>query len=596
MTNHKYESQLDQFEKYLSCLVEDPNEKDLSQGYTLISQLMQMEPQAYRLHEYLGRLNEIEGKYGEACNNLEKAIQLCGNVSDDITLGFYAHCLLMSNREQEAIPILEQLVERNEDFDHLKVMLACCYEAVGYLGRSLAMHKRVSDPELVAEFKPILDKIYEECPYYQSEANFNVFDKLINLVPTPILAPTINGSILEKTKDSSGRPCYVDKISKKLRPITPEEAVRQHTLNHLINILNIPSEYILVEESLMHMERDLNRRADILVRMKQQDSYRNLLVIECKEPNAMIIGDPIKQLLEYNHFLNCPYAMVTNGKMAHCFERDIETGNYRSIQEVPDFDALLAKRKIRTAEVQIPWTRPAWETLQIDSFIESQIERCEFIGPVTPKSLAPFILNLSFGLLDESKRLPENTGFGGVNFAHDYGVCNKRVSNASGGTYEGPYRWIKVFDRKGKPRFLYLGVFCTADGIGKSGKTTGGYSSLVVAVEHEGKPLSVFQLRLNEYARPTIAAPGLQLSSIGIEYQIVHSGARAGTPKHDVLDYVESHERNLFKEGLIDLGKLHDYENFTLEQPQFISFVARVASYSLLRYELFRQKKKRKRK
>ena len=46
-----------------------------------------------------------------------------------------------------------------------------------------------------------------------------------------------------------------------------------------------------------------------------------LLIVECKEPNVPIDGEPIKQLFGYNEIMKSKYLLLTNGDDSYVFQR-----------------------------------------------------------------------------------------------------------------------------------------------------------------------------------------------------------------------------------------------------------------------------------
>lgn len=100
----------------------------------------------------------------------------------------------------------------------------------------------------------------------------------------------------------------------------PEEKVRQHLLNHLINQLGFPPSLIVLEMGLQQIPH-LNpsqgqipeRRADIVCFAKgihpAHDLYP-LLLIECKA--VKLTPKVLNQVTGYNHFLKACFIAVAN--------------------------------------------------------------------------------------------------------------------------------------------------------------------------------------------------------------------------------------------------------------------------------------------
>lgn len=105
-----------------------------------------------------------------------------------------------------------------------------------------------------------------------------------------------------------GEQTYIfDFIRKKWLVLTPEEWVRQHVLNYLVNEKKFPASTISVEKELIL--NDLKKRYDIVV-------YKNLqphLIVECKAPYIELDKSVIEQALRYNLIVKADLLMITNG-------------------------------------------------------------------------------------------------------------------------------------------------------------------------------------------------------------------------------------------------------------------------------------------
>lgn len=88
---------------------------------------------------------------------------------------------------------------------------------------------------------------------------------------------------------------------------TPEEKVRQHLLQKMLQELGFPKGLIAVEKEL---EPALQRRFDILCYWKQGESLRPLLVVECKAESSHKAAQ--KQVFGYNHHLQAPFLCIAS--------------------------------------------------------------------------------------------------------------------------------------------------------------------------------------------------------------------------------------------------------------------------------------------
>ena len=114
---------------------------------------------------------------------------------------------------------------------------------------------------------------------------------------------------------SSEKPSIICCIRKRPVAATPEELIRQECLQHLLEN-GYPQKWLLVECSLDTLlkaglcvdKRLPKRRIDILgLYGKSDGSFSPHLLVECK---ADLLGaEAIRQLLDYNHYLQAPYVM-----------------------------------------------------------------------------------------------------------------------------------------------------------------------------------------------------------------------------------------------------------------------------------------------
>jgi hypothetical protein len=104
-----------------------------------------------------------------------------------------------------------------------------------------------------------------------------------------------------------------DSIRKKYLLNTPEEWVRQHFINFLINHRNYSKNLIKIETGLKYNQR--NKRTDIQV--FDSEGKLNILV-ECKAPNIVLNDKVITQILQYHKVLNASVLAITNG-IEHVF-------------------------------------------------------------------------------------------------------------------------------------------------------------------------------------------------------------------------------------------------------------------------------------
>jgi hypothetical protein len=110
-----------------------------------------------------------------------------------------------------------------------------------------------------------------------------------------------------------GKLWIFDSLRKKHLILTPEEWVRQHWINFLINNHQYPGGLFSLEKGMKYNQ--LNKRTDLVVFDRQSNPY---LLVECKAPNIKIDERTLSQIMTYNTKHNCPYLIISNG-LKHIF-------------------------------------------------------------------------------------------------------------------------------------------------------------------------------------------------------------------------------------------------------------------------------------
>lgn len=133
-----------------------------------------------------------------------------------------------------------------------------------------------------------------------------------------------------KIKSAVQRTQIFDTIRKKYIALTPEEWVRQHFVQYLINEKKVPASLIGIEISLKY--NSLKKRSDIVI---YSNTGQPLLIVECKAPEIEISQDTFDQVAVYNSSLKVKYLVVTNGMMHYCCIMDYSNNSYCFIEEIP---------------------------------------------------------------------------------------------------------------------------------------------------------------------------------------------------------------------------------------------------------------------
>lgn len=133
-------------------------------------------------------------------------------------------------------------------------------------------------------------------------------------------------------RKEEGKVWIFDVIRKKYLVLTPEEWVRQHFVQYLINHLKYPKSLFRVERSLTYNK--LQKRSDIVVHNRMGKPW---LLIECKAPDIKLTQKAFNQVAVYNMTIGAQYVGVTNGMVQYCFETSKEPS--REVKFLDSFPA-----------------------------------------------------------------------------------------------------------------------------------------------------------------------------------------------------------------------------------------------------------------
>jgi hypothetical protein len=134
-------------------------------------------------------------------------------------------------------------------------------------------------------------------------------------------------------KNSENKVAIFDEIRKKFIILTPEEWVRQHVVQFLLQEKKYPKSHTNVEKLLT--VNDLKKRYDVVV---YNPDGSIAVLVECKAPEVKISQDTFDQIARYNLTLKANYLMVTNGLNHYFCKMDFENEKYLFLKELPDFN------------------------------------------------------------------------------------------------------------------------------------------------------------------------------------------------------------------------------------------------------------------
>ena len=137
-------------------------------------------------------------------------------------------------------------------------------------------------------------------------------------------------------KESAGKTAIFDIIRKKYIVLTPEEWVRQHFVNYLINHLGYSRALIAVEQGMKY--NTLLKRTDIIVFDR---SGAPLVLVECKEPAHRLNQKVMEQAMMYNKTLKAPYIIVSNGIDHSCMHVHPSRNKVEFLDRIPRFEEII---------------------------------------------------------------------------------------------------------------------------------------------------------------------------------------------------------------------------------------------------------------
>ncbi|SEE43611.1 type I restriction enzyme HsdR N-terminal domain-containing protein [Polaribacter dokdonensis] len=136
-----------------------------------------------------------------------------------------------------------------------------------------------------------------------------------------------------KLKNSENKVLIFDNLRKKYLVLTPEEWVRQHFVQYLIDEKRYPASLIALEKQLVINNR--KKRTDVLIFNKNGTPE---IIVECKAPSIKITQDTFDQIARYNLKLNAHYLIVTNGLQHYYCKMDFENETYIFLKDIPSYN------------------------------------------------------------------------------------------------------------------------------------------------------------------------------------------------------------------------------------------------------------------
>lgn len=133
-----------------------------------------------------------------------------------------------------------------------------------------------------------------------------------------------------RATEQNGHTMVFDTVRNIYVVLTPEEWVRRHLVEFLINSCEVPLRSI-IEEYPVYLN-GMAQRADVVV---MSSEARPLILAECKAADITIGHDTLLQATRYNAVVGAQYIIVTNGLTHYCYE--LSDQGYKQMTCFPKF-------------------------------------------------------------------------------------------------------------------------------------------------------------------------------------------------------------------------------------------------------------------
>jgi hypothetical protein len=134
------------------------------------------------------------------------------------------------------------------------------------------------------------------------------------------------------TKQEEGNTLIFDIIRKKYIVLTPEEWVRQHLVNYLIEDIGVPKGLISVERAFIF--NGMQKRFDVCVANNRGELE---LLIECKAPHVKLDNKVLVQAGVYQKNLGVKKIFLSNGIQHIFLEWNAITNGFEQISNLAHY-------------------------------------------------------------------------------------------------------------------------------------------------------------------------------------------------------------------------------------------------------------------
>ena len=132
-----------------------------------------------------------------------------------------------------------------------------------------------------------------------------------------------------KINEENGKLRIFDPLRKCYVTLTPEEWVRRHVIEYLVNWGGVELQRIVTEYPVTLNGQP--QRADIVVVDREGGAQ---MLVECKAAEVKITQEVLDQAVRYNSVVGARYLMLTNGIKIFCFEA-CGGGKYKKLNTIP---------------------------------------------------------------------------------------------------------------------------------------------------------------------------------------------------------------------------------------------------------------------
>lgn len=133
-------------------------------------------------------------------------------------------------------------------------------------------------------------------------------------------------------RNHGGKTQVFDPVRKRWLILTPEEHVRQYTIQVLVQKMGYPLAMLSVEKQIE--VGGMVKRFDIVVYGREHNPW---MLVECKAHEVMITEAALHQLLNYQRNIQGKYWLLTNGHQTFCADAN-NVENIRWLNKLPAYD------------------------------------------------------------------------------------------------------------------------------------------------------------------------------------------------------------------------------------------------------------------